>query len=279
MRAPNPQQRPGPVRRRTNGLIRLLILHFVAATGFPVFAQRPDQLSTRVPMGPGETLVIGFLGGVERWNDEHRSVRRLALRLRETPGVHAESIANRHWRTGEKLVRRALDTNANGKLDPQEKAQARVILYGQSLGGGAVIRLARKLNSWGVPVLLTAQVDSFGLGDGVIPPNVRSAVNYYQNERLTIRGRREIRAADGAKTHVIGNFRMRYPMLLPFPQPDEWHRKIFGGAHARMEADPLLWAQVELIVRAAQSGALDLLKLVPLQAATSPASEEKKETQ
>jgi hypothetical protein len=32
-----------------------------------------------------------------------------------------------------------------------------------------------------------------------------------------------------------------------------------------MEADPLLWAQVELIIRAATSGGLELLKLAPLE--------------
>ena len=251
-------------RRRTLVAMHWLFLHLVVNASFPLAAQSASQLSTPQPVPAGSTLVIGFLGGWERWNDEHRSVRKLTLRLRETPGVHAESFANHRVRTAEHLVRRALDTNRDGKLDSTEKAQARIILYGQSLGGNAVVKMARKLNAWGVPVLLTAQVDSFGVRDGVIPPNVRSAVNYYQREHLTVRGQTEIRAADPARTHVIGNFRMHYPLLLPFPQPDEWHRKIFGGAHARMEADPLLWAQVELIIRAAATGGLDLLKLIPL---------------
>jgi hypothetical protein len=257
----------------------LLLLYLVVNTSIPVAAQRLNQLSLTTPVPPGDTLVVGFLGGLERWNDDHRGVRKLAIRLRETPGIHAESLSNRRFRTAEQLIRRALDTNRDGKLDPQEKAQARVVLYGQSLGGNAVVKMARKLNSWGVPVLLTAQVDSVGLRDSVIPPNVHAAVNYYQHEHLTVRGQTEIRAADAAKTHVLGNFRMRYPLLLPFPSPDEWHRKIFGGAHARMEADPLLWAQLEIIIRAATSGGLDLLKLIPTESAALPLLEQKKDSQ
>lgn len=248
--------------RRTSSWMRLFLCLLASLA---LFGQRQDQLATKTPLAAGDTLVVGFLGGWERWDDEHRSVRKLALRLRQTPGVHAESIANHRFRTAEKLIRRALDTNKNGKLEPEEKARARVILYGQSMGGGAVVKMARRMQSWGVPVLLTAQVDSWGVRDGHIPVNVKTAVNYYQMERLTIRGQREIEASDPAKTQVLGNFRMSYPIWFPFPQPDEWHRKVFGGAHARMEADPLLWAQIELIIRASMTGALEQLKLAPLE--------------
>jgi hypothetical protein len=228
-------------------------------------AQTFDQLSTKTPIPEGDTMVIGFLGGWERWDDDHRSVRKLASRLRENGRIHADSIANHRFRTAERLVRRALDTNRDGKLDPAERDRAKVVLYGQSMGGGAVVKMARKLKGWGVPVLLTVQVDSWGTRDSEIPSNVKAAVNYFQSEKLTIRGQREIHASDPNRTRIIGNFRMSYPPWLPFPQPDEWHRKVFGGAHARMEADPLLWAQVELVIRSAITGTLDQLKLTPLE--------------
>jgi hypothetical protein len=185
-----------------------LFVCVLAMTGLG-WGQSLNQLATKTPIPAGDTLVLGFLGGWERWDDDHRSVRKLALRLREVPGVHAESIANHRLGTAEKLIRRALDTNGNGKLEAAEKSQARVILYGQSMGGGAVVKMARKLKGWGVPVMLTAQVDSWGVRDSRIPDNVLSAVNYYQTERLTIRGQREIHAMDPARTRVIGNFRMQ----------------------------------------------------------------------
>src|SRR5438445_13457274 len=92
-------------------------------------AQRLSDMSTPAPLPPGATLVIGFLGGFESWNDGHRSVRQLALHLRERPGVYAESISNRHRKVAVELIRRALDTNRNQWIEPEERAAARVILY------------------------------------------------------------------------------------------------------------------------------------------------------
>lgn len=229
-----------------------LILLLLASAS--AYGQRLDDLATRSAIGEGETLVIGFLGGWERWMDSDRSVRRLVLRLRETPGVHAEVIENHHRRTAEKLVLRAFDRNRNGKLDAAEKSSARVVIFGQSMGGAACVKLAKKLDSWQVPVLLTAQIDSWGARDGWIPPNVKAAVNYYQQEVLTVRGQKLIRARDPQRTRILGNHQMHYPMLLPWPRPKGWQRQLFGGAHAKMEADPILWAQVEAHIRLAIAG-------------------------
>ena len=96
-----------------------------------------------MPIPPGTTLVIGFLGGYERWNNEHRSVRRLVLKLRARSGVFAESISNHNQKVALNLIRRALDTNRDGRLDAAERARARIILFGQSWGGAAVINIAR----------------------------------------------------------------------------------------------------------------------------------------
>ena len=246
---------------------RLLLAGILAAS--PLRAQKLSELSVPAPLPPGDALVIGFLGGMERWDDAHRGVRQLMLRLRESPGVHAESLANRRAKVADKLIVRAFDRNANGKLDANERANARIILVGQSLGGGAAVRLAQRLKKKGLPVLLTVQVDSFGLRDGVIPPNVHAAANFYQHELFSIRGRTNIRAADPSQTRVLGNFKMRYPLFLPFPLPESWPRRVFGGAHAKMEADPFVWGQVEMLVRQAATGGLFTPEKISLEV-TSP---------
>lgn len=193
--------------------------------------QHLSDLVTPTPLPQGSTLVIGFLGGFDRWDDEHRSVRRLALTLRETPGVYAESISNHHRKVALELIRRA--------------RPAHIILYGQSLGGAAVVATARDLDRMGIPVLLTVQVDSVGLHDAVIPRNVRAAANFYQHDLLTIQGRREIRAADPARTRILGNFGRSYD-LRPFHDPNaSWARGTFGGGHARLELDPVVWSVVD----------------------------------
>ena len=201
---------------------------------------------------PKKATVVGLLGGFEKAHDPNRGVRKLVLKLRDMPGVSAESFSNHRPGQIMKYILRSLDLNQDGKLDVTEKTSARVILFGQSLGGSRVVAVARGLRKKGIPVLLTVQIDSVGLRDGRIPDNVQSAANFYQKEILTFRGEDEIRAADPAKTRILVNQRFFYPPLLPsYWKPESWARRTLGGAHAKLEADPILWAEVELLVRGA----------------------------
>ncbi len=221
-------------------------------------AQRFADLAVPTPIPPGSTLVVGFLGGYERWDDEHRSVRRLVIKLRSRRGIFAESISNHHQRVALKLIRRALDTNGDGNLDDTERAQARLILFGQSWGGGATVDVARELNKLGVPVLLTVQVDSVGVRDKVVPPNVHAAVNFYQHDPLTIEGQSEIRAADSSRTAILGNFEETYvnhPIDPSNAKNSSWARSTLGGGHAKMELDPAVWTSVEQYINEAISEA------------------------
>ena len=213
-------------------------------------AQRLSDLSTLGPSMPGDTIVIGFLGGLDKWDDPNRGVRKVALDLRSTGihGLYAETIENRHRRLAREFVLRALDSNRNGKLDPDESAAARVVLYGQSLGGEAAIDLARELSKVHVPVLLTVQVDSVGLHAGTIPPNVAKAANFYQHEPFTIRGRQTIHAADPARTTILGNFQFHYDGHAVDESSATWVRRTLGRAHAKMELDPAVWQRVERLI-------------------------------
>ena len=209
-------------------------------------AQSSQDIQTKVPLRAGEPIAIGFLGGFEHWNDEHRGVRQVALRLRSM-GYQAETFGNHRRKAAYRFLLRALDTNHDGHLDDAEKQQARVAIYGHSLGGNATVWLARRLERLGVPVMLTVQVDSVGLHDGRIPANVHEALNYYQHEWLTFQGQDNIVAADPAKTTIIGSYRFYYPPFLPsVGRPETWVRRHLGGGHARMEADPVLWIGVQL---------------------------------
>jgi pimeloyl-ACP methyl ester carboxylesterase len=225
-------------------------------------AQRLADLDVPTPIPTGSTLVIGFLGGYERWNDQHRSVRRLVLKLRARDGIFAESISNHNQNVALSLIRRSLDTNGDGELDDAERAGARVILFGHSWGGAATLNVARALDRLGVPILLTAQIDSVGLRDKVVPPNVHAAVNFYQHDPLTIEGRSEVLAADSSKTAILGNFEKTYLGHPVKPTNTNrssnssrfsWARTTFGGSHARMELDPAIWDSVEKYINEAIS--------------------------
>jgi pimeloyl-ACP methyl ester carboxylesterase len=217
----------------------------VVLCGPAVGAQTLSDLTVPTPLPKGSTLVIGFLGGFERWDDEHRSVRRLTLRLRERPGVYAVSVSN--WRRGVamELIRKALDANQDGRLDGEECSRARVILFGQSWGGTAALATARDLEKIGVPVMLTVLVDSVGVHENIVPANVAMAANFYQHDPLTIQGRKEIRPADPSRTRILANRERSYVFRSVDETNASWARRTFGGSHAKMELDPVVWSQVE----------------------------------
>ncbi len=226
-------------------------------TGFLIFfgfwvtalcAQGLADLSTPLPTRPGDTIVIGFLGGFDKWNDPQRGVRKVALHLRSFPEIFAETFANRHRKVARLFLVRALDWNGNGILDPNERAGARVVLFGQSLGGEGAIDFARDLNRMGMPVLLTVQVDSVGLHGGTIPRNVQAAANFYQHEPFTIWGRQTIYAENPAHTKILGNYQFHYSGRDIDTSSGSWARRSLGGGHAKMELDPAVWQQVEALI-------------------------------
>lgn len=234
--------------------LRSWLVFAVAVCSPLVRAQRLEDLAVPAAIPTGSTLVIGFLGGYERWDDEHRSVRRLVLKLRAKESIFAESISNHNQKVALKLILRALDTNRDGELDESERASARIVLFGQSWGGAATLNVARELARLDFPVLLTVQVDSVGPHDDIVPANVRAAVNFYQHDPLTIVGRSEIRAADSSRTAILGNFQETYmwrPVDASKSSNSSWARSTFGGSHARMELDPAIWNSVEQYINQA----------------------------
>ena len=213
-------------------------------------AQRYQDFITPTPLVEGATLVIGFLGGREAWDNDKRGVRKLALKLRamQLPGVHVETVENTKRPIALALVRSAFDRDRNGRLDERERASARLIVYGQSFGGAAVVKFARELDRMGVPILLTVQVDSVGRGDAVIPPNVARAANLFQRDGFTIRGEREIRAADPARTSILGNHRFTYDGKKIDLSEVSWFKRLLQRAHTKMDFDPEVWALVEKMI-------------------------------
>lgn len=212
--------------------------------------QRYHHFITQTPLPVGGTLVLGFMGGRQPWDNEKEGTRRLALKLRarKLPGVHVETVENRKRDLALRLIREAFDRDRSGELDAGERNSARVILYGQSFGGAAVVKLARQLEALDVPVLLTVQVDSVGRNDAVIPANVRSAANLHQQDGRFLRGEREIRAADPERTAILGNFRFSYNDKDIDLSGVPWHKTIFRAAHAKMDRDPEVWAKVERLI-------------------------------
>jgi hypothetical protein len=236
-------------------LLKSSVLCLVLSVGGVAHAQRYSDFTTPTPLKEGETLVVGFMGGRESWDNEKRGVRKLALRLRakNLPGLRVETVENKKRRVAIELIRNAFDRDRDGRLDERECASARLIVYGQSFGGAAVVKLARQLDEMGVPVLLTVQVDSVGRGDKLIPPNVRRAANLFQRDGLIIKGEREIRAEEPNKTTIVGNFKFEYEGRKVDLSEVSWLKRLFQAAHTKMDHDPEVWALVERLVLDAAS--------------------------
>jgi len=182
----------------------------------------------------------------------HSAVQVAAHLRKDYPsGVYIEVLENHRREKAYADILRLVDTDGNGKLSTEEKRNARIILYGHSWGASEVVTLARELEKQGIPVLLTVQVDSvskLGENDKVIPANVAEAANFYQLNGL-LHGEPQIRAADPARTHIIGNFRFDYKANPINCKQYPWYDRVLMKSHTEIECDPRVWNQVESLIQ------------------------------
>jgi hypothetical protein len=209
--------------------------------------------TTSSPPKPNSSIVIGFVGGFVGHANPHHGPVQLAQRIRPSvpQGTYVRIFENRRRKQAYETILRMLDTNRDGVLSAEEKARARIVLFGQSWGASAAVLLARDLQRLGVPVLLTVQVDSVAKlwqNDAVIPSNVAEAANFYQPHGI-IHGRSSITAADPAKTQILGNYLTDYKKT-PIECPDaSWLDRVFTPGHMESECDPHLWGQIETMIK------------------------------
>jgi len=235
----------------------LALASAVLLASLPAFAG--SDAAVQAGSKPATTsMVIGFVGGFVRHDNLHHGPVQLAQRIRRTlpQSTHVEVFENRHRARAHAAILRLLDTNHDGVLSDEEKSRARIVLFGHSWGGAAVVLLARELRQEHIPVLLTVQVDSvekFWRDDSVIPDNVAEAVNFYQPHGL-LHGRPQITAADQSKTEILGNFRTDYrkdPVQCP---EASWSDHFFTPGHMQCECDPRVWSRIEDMVRQRLAG-------------------------
>jgi hypothetical protein len=244
--------------------VRAFFFFLFAVLAIATLAHASEKTSTSPPV-----IVVGFMGGrVQHDNVVHSGVQ-MAARLRadyassvqdagargagvDGAGVYVEVFENRRGSEARAEILRLLDTEHDGQLTAEEKRVARIVIYGVSWGASETVTLARELEKDGIPVLLTIQVDSvrkIGEDDTVIPGNVAEAANFYQPSGV-LHGRREIRAADAARTRILGNFRFDYD-ASPIPcEGYPWYASLLWKQHIEIECDPKVWGQVEGLIRA-----------------------------
>jgi pimeloyl-ACP methyl ester carboxylesterase len=194
---------------------------------------------------PQRLIVIGFVGGFVRSNDQKHPEVQFAEYLREHYGsnIYAEVFGNHHGKEALHEVLSLLARDGKDNLLPYEKANARIIIYGHSWGAAETLVVARELGKIGIPVLLTIQVDSIakvGRDDSTVPANVERAINLYQS-RGPLHGRRQIFAADPRRTSIIGNLHMTYKDRSINCDNYPWYARVFNKPHHEIENDPRVW--------------------------------------
>jgi pimeloyl-ACP methyl ester carboxylesterase len=209
-----------------------------------------QQTSMPVSAGVSRVIVIGFLGGFVRRDDPRHPEVRLVHELRQEypTGVYADLFENARINEARQAILDRLKLNSERPVE--NRRQARILLFGHSWGASAVVRLSRKLDRDGIPVALTVLVDSVAkpfTGNGVIPPNVSEAANFYQTRGL-IHGRSTITAADPTHTRIIGNFRRDYKSAPAPCHQFPWYSRLLTKGHIEIECDPDLWVEVKALL-------------------------------
>jgi len=243
-----------PVGVEQESLVSPTISQPVARAGMVESIAGMDRTATaqKLPALSSQLIVIGFLGGnVSAGNLIHREVV-MAKELQQhyPTGLHIAVYANSDMKDALRSVLQLLDAHGNGRPSENEKNAARIVIYGHSWGASEAVTLARRLNQLGIPVQMTIQVDSvekLNENDGSIPPNVREAVNFYQNEGI-LHGRSTITAMNPKQTTILGNFVSSYrehPVsCVGFP----WFARAFMKPHIEIENDPAVWSRVESLI-------------------------------
>jgi hypothetical protein len=230
--------------------VLLLVFSVVLVSG-EAGSQLPAIPATVSSVPP--VIVIGFVGGYVRHDDRVHTEVQLVERLHEeyASALFVQTFENHRGKDAHKAVLRLLDANGDGKLTPEEMQNAHIIIFGHSWGASETVELARLLEKDGIPVVLTIQVDSVskrGEDDAVIPANVSQAINFYQLDGM-LHGQPQIRAANPARTRILGNFRSEYKAKPLSCGQYPWWDRVFMKSHIQIECDPAVWSQVESLIR------------------------------
>ncbi len=187
------------------------MLALLLALALEAQAQPQAQGAPPARPGPCKILVVGYVGGLDTPNNRFSGVVRIRKQLQalKNPELCVKIFSVYHWMGAYGWIKKFFPSGGEGRFSKEEiESGPRIILYGHSLGGWACLSLARRLNTRGIPVELTVQIDSVGFTDSVVPPNVKAAANFYHRAPLPFLTRRKIRAEDESSTLVLANSRI-----------------------------------------------------------------------
>jgi hypothetical protein len=156
---------------------------------------------------PCRIIYLGFVGALEPGGNKNSGVVQIrkTLQRRDFSDVCAKSLSPYVWTTGRDWLLKHFPSHA-GVLTPTELEVApKVILVGHSMGGWAMMSVARELRDRDIPVELTIQMDSVGITDITVPRNVKSAAIFHAHDVLAFMTTKHLRREDPNHTQVVAD--------------------------------------------------------------------------
>jgi hypothetical protein len=196
-------------------------------------------------------IIIGFVGGFVSQDDAKHPAVQFATYLRDRYQLIEAVVFRNHY--GKKALHevvRMLDSDGDGVLTPNEKRESTIIIYGHSWGAAETVTFAHALGQMGIPVALTIQIDTIakpGSKGAIIPANVASAINFYQ-DRGPLHGLQEIVAADPNQTTILGNILMTYEDRPIDCANYSWYARVFNKPHHEIENDFRVWDRAASLI-------------------------------
>ncbi|MFZ0586868.1 MAG: EF-hand domain-containing protein, partial [Candidatus Sulfotelmatobacter sp.] len=124
--------------------MRWLSLFRASLVTLTILAATMPQLSRAVDAVRPQTvapsnIVIGFVGGFVRHDNPHQGPVLFAQQIQRTVSkdTYVRVFENRRRKQAYETIFRLLDVNRDGVLSAEEKARARIILFGHSWGASA----------------------------------------------------------------------------------------------------------------------------------------------
>src|SRR5271157_2769203 len=158
-----------------------------------------------------KVLYVGIVGGLETPSNRRSGVVQIrdALRGPTYTGVCARTFSPYHWTSGRRWILKHFPSHPGPMTADELKQAPKVVLVGHSLGGWAVLSVARGLDRKGIPVELTIQVDSVGVTDRTVPSNVKAAAIFYARDILMLMTTKKIKVEDARQTRLVANIRVK----------------------------------------------------------------------
>jgi hypothetical protein len=158
--------------------------------------------------------MVGFVGGLGTAHFPPSAARPLNHQLAaiNQPGYCFKLFSGycplcaHHW------MRKEFGAHFLKRLTPDQIANGpKVIIYGYSLGAPAALLFSRMLQRDGVSIEMAVTIDSKGFTEGIIPANVKTAVNFYEQRLFPfLFGKRHMHPEDLEKTQFLGNIRVAH---------------------------------------------------------------------